>query len=689
MLAGHRLHGMYAFTAWEGGLREESSGRAAMHADYAVEEFSLREWQQYRGASGGLEGHRGEVFSAEIENGNTPLLHSIAAMASLNMVLFVKDRKVKIQELQLEVDMIITRTKHLAIEVAYNPKYQSEGGTTTNTRPRFISEKEDLLVYYCEEASYSILAGEQMERYEMDDIKQQPTPDTRARGLRVKDVSGILSERRHKELEKAAYQVRLQDQRTWIALKQNYSMAEQLATKDFSSTVIFEPFAGSFQVTQLAAAEHGWTCSQPLDLIDGYDLLSRAGRKLIMNVLDQHDPVLTLVAFDCRMWSLLTNMNPHQDWEELRETLGRATLKLVAGICRHRHQRGRYYLLENPAGSAAWVFDGILAKLLERYGGKFVIGDQCAFGLKDMESGKPIKKSTGWLSNSEVILNYLGKKCKCAWGTHQLTLGSNVFGSRSKQAAASPRDLCRSICRGLKKQMELDYAAAMVDFEEAYPVVEGETEGLESVPKLQELWRDLWSLDGDRLVRQHRVPRQNLYVPAPSHDPPVPFERILPGRRTVMRRGYGAVVRHEDDWQSERPAERQDFQWTGTTEFRLRREEDEPQAKRPHELPAQEEVEERELVPLEAPPQQREEETQEPPPARSRRQLQRRPRIRQLQRGFWLESNSEELANLLERTRELVEEQGGEWCKNDIGKEWVAMESANAEVTLILSSTRA
>ena len=111
-----------------------------------------------------LKGHRGEVFSAEIENGNTPLLLSIAAMASLNMVLFVKDRKVKIQELQLEVDMIITRTKHLAIEVAYNPKYQSERGTTTNTRPRFISEKEDLLVYYCEEASYSILAGEQMER---------------------------------------------------------------------------------------------------------------------------------------------------------------------------------------------------------------------------------------------------------------------------------------------------------------------------------------------------------------------------------------------------------------------------------------------------------------------------------------------------------------------------------------------
>ena len=99
----------------------------------------------------------------------------------------------------------------MAIEVAYNPKYQSEGGTATSTRPRPISEKEDLLVHYCEEASYSILAGEQMERYEMDGIKQQPTPDTRARGLRAKDVSGILPERRHKELEKAAYHVRLQD----------------------------------------------------------------------------------------------------------------------------------------------------------------------------------------------------------------------------------------------------------------------------------------------------------------------------------------------------------------------------------------------------------------------------------------------------------------------------------------------
>ena len=69
-----------------------------------------------------LKGHRGEVFSAEIKNGNTPLLLSIAAMVSLNMLLFVKDRKVKIQELQLEVDMIITRTKHFGHRGCLQPK---------------------------------------------------------------------------------------------------------------------------------------------------------------------------------------------------------------------------------------------------------------------------------------------------------------------------------------------------------------------------------------------------------------------------------------------------------------------------------------------------------------------------------------------------------------------------------------
>ena len=129
-----------------------------------------------------------------------------------------------------------------------------------------------------------------------------------------------MTDRRQKELSKAARQIQVADNRMWVALKQQYSMAEQFCALDFQSTVLFEPFAGSFVTTQWAAAQYGWTNSQPLDLIDGYDLLTAYGLKLVHNVLDERRPYLTLIAFDCKFWSLLTNMSPSCNWEELRSS---------------------------------------------------------------------------------------------------------------------------------------------------------------------------------------------------------------------------------------------------------------------------------------------------------------------------------------------------------------------------------
>ena len=122
--------------------------------------------------------------------------------------------------------------------------------------------------------------------------------------------------RRAKELEQAALHVREADRRVWVALRRSYSVAEQMLTRDFQTTVIFEPFGGKFGVTRMASAQFGWTNSQPLALLDGYDLLSRPGQRLLQRTLEEHDPYLTLVAFDCRMWSLLTNTECRQGHAE-------------------------------------------------------------------------------------------------------------------------------------------------------------------------------------------------------------------------------------------------------------------------------------------------------------------------------------------------------------------------------------
>lgn len=103
-------------------------------------------------------------------------------------------------------------------------------------------------------------------------------------------------------------------------------------------------------------------------------------------------------------------MSPNVDWSHLRDSVGGATLYLVLAVCQYQCQHGRYYLVENPGTSAAWRYHGILSTLLSQWDGKFILGDQCAYGLVDQESKRPIKKSgAGWLSNNECILNKLAR----------------------------------------------------------------------------------------------------------------------------------------------------------------------------------------------------------------------------------------------------------------------------------------
>jgi len=73
-----------------------------------------------------------------------------------------------------------------------------------------------------------------------------------------------------------------------------------------------------------------------------------------------------------------------------------------------------------------------------------VRGDQCAHGQKDTETGRPLKKSTGWMTNSQVIANELARRCRCTV-PHQHVIGANRYGSRSGQVAAYPVELARAI----------------------------------------------------------------------------------------------------------------------------------------------------------------------------------------------------------------------------------------------------
>ena len=86
-----------------------------------------------------------------------------------------------------------------------------------------------------------------------------------------------LTERRAKELGKAESRLLAQDKRSLSAWQRSFSRAEAFATTDFQNTVLFKPFCGSFVVTRLASKEFGWTNSQPVDLINGYEAIGFPG----------------------------------------------------------------------------------------------------------------------------------------------------------------------------------------------------------------------------------------------------------------------------------------------------------------------------------------------------------------------------------------------------------------------------
>ena len=159
-------------------------------------------------------GHHGEVFSAEIKSGGTPLLLSIAAMDALDMVLHVRKQMVQVNTLGVEVPMLVTRSKHVAIEICYNEEHGIKPFDAA--QPRSVSEREDLLIYYGEEASMILLSDLPYGSFSAKVARKEIQPCLEPRGLRCDDTLGLMQERRHKELMKTARQIKVADGCGWL-----------------------------------------------------------------------------------------------------------------------------------------------------------------------------------------------------------------------------------------------------------------------------------------------------------------------------------------------------------------------------------------------------------------------------------------------------------------------------------------
>ena len=218
------------------------------------------------------------------------------------------------------------------------------------------------------------------------------------------------------------------------------------ANRDDGWWLLLEIFAGKALLTKRAGQHANWRALEPVDIVYGWDLGKEAHRKALLDLIDKEKPDLVTMAPPCGPWSSWTQMchNVEALMERRRQHL--PFWKLAGDVWQRQRAGGRLVLLEQPAKSEALK----LQYMLGREDVVRAVVAQCAFGLKDPESGKPHQKLTSLDVNCSAMAAQLLRQAYCthAPGEHQPIEGSCRGGQtvrRSEAAAAWPLKLCDRI----------------------------------------------------------------------------------------------------------------------------------------------------------------------------------------------------------------------------------------------------
>ena len=189
-----------------------------------------------------------------------------------------------------------------------------------------------------------------------------------------------------------------------------------------------------------------------------FDIAAR--REEALAKVESEKPMMLVGSPMCTAFCAWQKLNEHKkDPERAKAEWAKAMvhLKFVCQLYELQAKAGRYFLHEHPVAASSWR-ELCIRKILGMAGVARVNGDQCQYGQQSAD-GEPIKKGTGWMSNSPEVLNMLGKRCQgrggaCsrpAGGTHKV-----CSGQVAKLAAIYPFQLCKAILQGFRNQLRVD-----------------------------------------------------------------------------------------------------------------------------------------------------------------------------------------------------------------------------------------
>ena len=147
---------------------------------------------------------------------------------------------------------------------------------------------------------------------------------------------------------------------------------------------------------------------------DSWDFTKEQMKDKARKIVRTEEPMLLIGSPSCTafcQWQALNTVKQGRDEEKIAAARAEAEAHLlfVTELYQLQVDAKRYFLHEHPAGATSWQL-GCVHKILSHDQVERVNGDQCQYGQTDA-SGTPIRKATGWMSNSDEVLRALSARC--------------------------------------------------------------------------------------------------------------------------------------------------------------------------------------------------------------------------------------------------------------------------------------
>ena len=204
-----------------------------------------------------------------------------------------------------------------------------------------------------------------------------------------------------------------------------------------------------------------------VDPSDGraWDFSRRSKRIKARRLLREQKPYMLIGSPMCRAFSTWMALNRAKSNDkaavDAAYEAAKVHIEFVVSLYRDQIEGNRYFLHEHPAGASSWRLP-VVEELLQVPGVQRINGDQCQYGaeiIRGQDAGAPVKKPTGFMTNSECVADALSLRCQGVDGTCSRRQGGqhkHLTGQHARDAQVYPKGLCRAILKGVTAQLRQD-----------------------------------------------------------------------------------------------------------------------------------------------------------------------------------------------------------------------------------------